>query len=185
MKNTDLPTLADVAQIIAPNNTLPWLEQILGVYGAEIDNDRKLQDALPSKAVVKKQLIEVKRAAEKILKFLNESPTMVFLEMESNIEIHVARLESDLRQFAKAAEVAAISPAITDASGKTKKGRGRAVARAWISPTAFCALVVAETWLSARGRRPSVRNQAAARAAQAFWLTCGGTAGWGSDPRAG
>jgi hypothetical protein len=185
MKNSGVPTFADVARLIAPKNSPPWLPELFRVYGLEITKDRKLQETLPSKADMRKRLLEAKQAAQRILDLLNDTMTMVFVEAESNNQFeNIAQLESDLKGFGGAIELAAASPIIAKPGGKTKKGRGRAVGRTTISPKGFCALVVAESWLYVRGHHPTFGNRAAAAAAQAYWLACGATTGsWGSDPR--
>jgi hypothetical protein len=95
-------------------------------------------------------------------------------------------LETPLRRFADAVQLAAASRAITGAKGKAKRGRGKATARIWLSPKDYCALVVAETWLFIRGRRPGPRELEAGTAAHNFWLASRGTKnGWGKDPQKG
>jgi hypothetical protein len=152
----------------------------------QIAKERELQGVLPSKAHVRKTLFKVGRAAQSVIGLLNEATIMVFIEAESDIQINVALLESHLRAFANAVQLAAKSAAVTGAKGKTKRGRGKAMARIWLLPKDFCALVIAETWLFFRGRRPGPRNLEAGAAAHAFWLASGGTkSGWDSDPRKG
>jgi hypothetical protein len=187
MKNADVPTFHGVAQLIAPNNTPPWLPQLLRAWGLEVAGDRELQEALPSKASLRKRLLEGQGAAERITGLLNDAPAMVFLEAESGIRVdNIVRFEIDLNTFARAAELAAASQAISQAGGKTKRGRGKAIARTTLSPKTFCALIVAETWLSVQGNYPAPRNREAAAAAQAYWLACGGApSGRGSDTRTG
>ena len=187
MKNASVPTFDDVARLLAPNKTPAWLSDLLRNWGSLLAKDRDLQEKLPSKSEVRQRLLDVKKAIVQITSTLNDSITMIFVEAESNMEIrNIVQLEISLNHLARAVELAAASPAISEAGGKTKKGRGRAVARTTISPKTFCALIVAEAWLSVRGNRPTLRSQEAAALAQAFWLASGGVAsGWGADPRTG
>jgi hypothetical protein len=187
MKNSSVPTVADVARLIAPHNTPTWLPEFLRAWGLQVAEDRELQEALPPKANMRNKLLDAKDAAERITGLLNDAMTMIFVQAESNTRIrNIVQFEMDLKEFARAVELAAASPMISETGGKTKKGRGRAIARTTLSPKAFCALIIAETWLFVRGRHPALRNQEAAAAAQAYWLASGGTTkGWGSDPRTG
>jgi hypothetical protein len=187
MKNTDVPSFTDVAQLIAPNNMPLWLPELLRTWGLELANDRELQKSLPTKANMRKRLLKAREAAERITSLLNDAATIVFVEAEANSAIeNILRLEIDLRRFTRAVELAALSPSISGPGAKVKKGRGKAMARTTLAPKAFCALIVSETWLSVRGDSPALCNREAAAAAQAYWLACGGSSrSWGSDPRTG
>jgi hypothetical protein len=187
MKTASASTLTDVAQYIAPNDAPIWLPDLLRVWGDRLANDRELQEKLPSKAHLKKRLLEAKNAAKLIIDVINDPMTMIFIDPESNISIkNIVQFEIDLNVFADAAEHAAAGPMISEAKGGIKKGRGRAMLSTTLSAKAFCALIVAEIWLAVRRRRPALRNREASAAAQALWLACGGTSkGWGSDPRTG
>jgi hypothetical protein len=187
MKNASISTLTDVARHIAPNKAPIWLPDLLRVWGDRLAKDREIQEKLPSKAHLKKRLLEAKNAAKLIIEVINDPMTMIFMDPESNISIkNIVQFEIDLNIFADAAEHAAAGPMISEAKGGIKKGRGKAMLSTTLSAKAFCALIVAEIWLAVRRRRPALRNREASTAAQAFWLACGGTSkGWGSDPRTG
>jgi hypothetical protein len=180
-------SFAEVARLIAPKDTPSWLPDLLAAYGREIAQDRDILEALPSKAAMRNRLLDSKEAAERIISLLNDQMTIFFMYTESGIRLQNAvQFESQLKQFVKATELAAASPMVAAAGGKTKRGRGKAMVRTAPLPKSFCALVIAETWRFARRRRPAPRNQEAASAAQAYWLACGGTAkGWGADRRTG
>lgn len=180
-------TTTDIARMIAPKNTPPWLADLLTAYGREIAQELNIQETLPSKADMRNRLLDGKEAAGRIINILNDPMTMVFMTTESGITLgNIAQFEIGLNRFAKSAELAAASPMISGPGGKTKRGRGKAMFRTAPLPKSFCALVIAETWLFVRRRRPAPRNQEAAAAAQAYWLACGGAAkGWGADPRTG
>lgn len=182
-----LRIFSDVARLIAPKTTPSWLPDLLAAYGREIAQDRGIQESLPSKASMRSRLLSSKEAAERIISLLNDQITMLFMSTESGIRLQNEVLfELQLKQFVKATELAAASPMIAAAGGKTKRGRGKAVVHTAPLPKSFCALVIAETWRFARGRLPAPRNQEAASVAQAYWLACGGTAkGWGADRRTG
>jgi hypothetical protein len=187
MKTASISTLTEVARYIAPNNTPIWLPDLLRVWGDRLAKDREIQERLPSKAHLKKRLLEARNAAKLVIEVVNDPMTMIFMDPESNIPINnIVRFEIDLNIFADAAERAAIGPTISESKGGTKKGRGKAMLATTLSAKAFCALIAAEIWLAVRRRRPALRNREASTAAQALWLACGGTSkGWGSDPRTG
>ena len=186
MKHAARPTFLDVARTIAPKDTPPWLAVLLEDYGAQIAKERELQEDLPTKAYIKEKLVKIDHAAQILIELLNDATAMVFIEAESNAQIDVIVLETHLRRFANAVQLAAASRAITGAKGKAKRGRGKATARIWLSPKDYCALVVAETWLFIRGRRPGPRELEAGTAAHNFWLASGATKnGWGKDPQKG
>lgn len=85
MTNSGVPTFADVARLIAPNNTPPWLPELLRDYGLQIAKDRELQEAFLSKTDMRRRLIEAKQTVERIESLLNDTMTMMFVETESNI----------------------------------------------------------------------------------------------------
>jgi hypothetical protein len=62
MMNSGVLTVADAARLIAPKNTPPWLLELLRVYGLETTKERELQEQLPSKANMRKKLLEAKQA---------------------------------------------------------------------------------------------------------------------------
>ena len=171
MKVSGVPTFANVARLIAPSNTPPWLAELLHDYGLQIAKERELQELFPYKKDLRTKLLEAKQAVERITSLLNDAMTMVFVEAESNIKIkNIVELKNNLKELVKAVELAAASPAISGPEGKTKKGAGKAMARTTLLPKTFCALVVAESWLAVRRRRSALRNKEAAAAAHASRL---------------
>ena len=178
---------ADVAQLIAPNNTPAWLAEMLRDWAPSVALDRYVQATQPTKAEMKKRLLDIRDAALLLQRTLSDAPMREFLEIEGSIRIeNVGGLDHTLRTIAERAERAAASPTITTAAGETKKGRGKALPLEAISAKAFCALIIAETWAYIREGQPAPRNQEAAAAAHAYWQASGGTTqSWGSDPRIG
>ena len=188
MKTASAVTLTDVAQYIAPNNAPIWLPDLLQSSGAT--GSRTIasfqEEKLPSKAHLKKRLLQAKNAAKLIIDVVNDPMTMIFMDPESNIPIkNIIQFEIDLNVLADTAEHAAAGSMISEAKDH-KEGAWQSHALHDPSAKAFCALIVAEIWLAVRRRRPALRNREASAAAQALWLACGGTSkGWGSDPRTG
>ena len=184
MSENSVPRLAEVAGLIAPTNASPWLVALLRDWAPSIMLDRGVHAIQPTKAKMRKQLTKMAEAAAILQRGLSDSSTKEFLELEGSVHIeNIGGLDHTLRVIGERAALAANSPRIAAAAGKAKKGRGKALPSGAISPKAFCALIVAETWAHLRGDHPAPRNQEAAAAADAYWRASGGTTqSWGSDP---
>ena len=170
------PGLAEVADLIAPTSAPPWLATLLRDWAPSIMLDRGVHALQPTKAQMRGQLAEMADAAAILVRGLSYSPAKEFLEREGGVHVeNIGGLDHALRAIGNGATLAAASPAIAAATGKAKKGRGKALPSGAISPKAFCALIVAETWAHLRGDHPAPRNQQAAAAADAYWRASGGT----------
>jgi hypothetical protein len=150
--------------------------------GAIITQDRAVQEKALSKAQLKRQLLKTKKAIDQIKLLVDDTLTMAFIQLESDVNINSVSLQIDLISLNKAIDLSLFSPMIAKPGGRTKKGRGKALPRIALAPKSFCALVIAETWLFTRGDRPVPGNLKAAAAAQGYWLATGGTSGWGTAP---
>jgi hypothetical protein len=158
---------ADIARLIAPNNTPVWLAEMLRDWTPSLALDRYVQEKQPTKAEMKKRLLEIRDAALLLQRALSDAPMREFLEREGSIRIeNIGGLDHTLRMIAERADLAAASPAITAAVGKTKKGRGKALPLNAISPKAFCALIIAETWAYLRGTKPHLNFRACFKPSQ-------------------
>jgi hypothetical protein len=177
----------EIARLIAPSAGAPaWLPTYLRSWAPSLMVDWRVHAMQPKKSKMKKRMNEIQDAATVLLHMLGDVPIKEFLEVEGRLKIeNVGGLEHVLKGVSEGAKIAAESLAST-ATGATKPGRGKAVPRSAISPKAFCALIVAEAWAHLHGDYPAPRNQQAAAAAQALWLSVGGTtSSWGSDPLTG
>lgn len=91
-----------MAQLIAPNATPVWLPHLLQIYGSLIAQDREIQEGLPSKADLRRKLLEAKNAVERITTLLNDLVTMTFIQIESNVQVsNFVRLQIDLHDLTK------------------------------------------------------------------------------------
>jgi len=138
----------------------------------------------PTKTTMKKQLTQLGKTAYLLNDILSNPTTRAFLECEFhfNIDKEFGEFRSALPLIAARAHKAARSPALTNKSGKTKSGRGKAVLPGTSNPKVFCAVVVAEAWQFIHGKYPTPVNTTAANAAEKYWLASGGsTGGWGND----
>jgi hypothetical protein len=183
MAENSAPELTEVAGLIAPTNAPAWLTTLLRDWVPSIMLDRGVHMVQPTKAEMRDQLTQMADAAAILQRGLSNVSTKEFLELEGGVHIeNFGGLDHTLRVVGERAALSAASPRIA-AAGKAKKGRGRALPSGAISPKAFCALIVAETWAHLRGDQPAPRNQEAAAAADAYWRASGGTTqSWGSDP---
>src|SRR5579862_7630131 len=155
-------TFEDVAKFIA-SGAPAWLTEFLRLWGAQLAQDIGFARKLPAKKALHRQLLDAARAADLVADFVDDQTAMVFLEAESEIEIRdIARLQIALRTLATAARTAAASSVILTSEGKVKRGPGKARAAKFISPRDFCALIIIEAWLHARGRLPAPNSQEAA-----------------------
>jgi hypothetical protein len=119
-------------------------------------------------------LAEVKSSTELLLRALGTSAVREFLEPPVVGPIptlgHWQRMLLDICDRTKRASQ---SPALVNAEGQTKAGKGRAVPEGTILPQVYCALVIAEAWKHFRSEYPASRNAEAARAAEEYWRLTG------------
>jgi hypothetical protein len=169
-----------VAQLITPKPPI-WLKEHLRrwlpmhPYAAEI-----LQ---PSRAEMRTILTKVAEAASVLKKALDSSAIVEFLNLGADQPRRApGHLQATLVDIANRAAAASGSPALVDAKGRTKAGRGRALPKAGISAQTYCALLIAETWLCFNGNYPPPRNKQAEKAADIYWRLLGNERqSWGND----
>ncbi len=126
MIDSRTPSFASVAKLIAPDDTPKWLPGFLEAWGSQITTDRKLQDALPSKAYVRRTLIDAEEAANRVIHALNDHMLMTFVDGESELAVkNLIQFQIDLHSFAKAVGQASSSPAISGPGEMPKAGAAR------------------------------------------------------------
>jgi hypothetical protein len=181
---TPPPSFDVVAALISPAQPPPvWLKQYLVSWAPSVRLDQGVHGIQPTKAKMKKQLLEVSRAAHLLNSGLTDTATREFLERVGGIEFRtLGALQHALKNIGERAKVAADSSALSTSTGETKRGRRRALTPGAYEPKTFCAVVIAEAWKFVREAYPAPRNWDAASAAHAYWLASGGRAtNWG-DP---
>ena len=179
-----MPTFAEVAHLIAGPNAPPWLAAHFERWTPGLMVDRFVHEMQPTKAAMKERLAEVRDAASMLQHALRHTPTRAFLEIAPSdpIEYGVA-FEHMLQELVGRAEHAMTSPALSTEDGKTRPGRGKAMAASTFSPKLFCAVLVAEAWTYLRRRSPGPRNPKVAAAANTLWRVSGGeTTHRGEEP---
>jgi hypothetical protein len=129
-----VPSYAAVASIIAPANTPPWLKEYLENWGPSVRLDFGVSVKQPTKATMKRRLVNVSKAAALLDRELGDAATREFLERAGSVRIDsLGSLHRALQILAQHAEIAAGSPILSTEAGKTRSGRGRA-----IPPGALC-----------------------------------------------
>ena len=168
------PTFAEVAHLIAPNNTPIWLPAYLEWSSQGLRYDQLVEEIRQTKAKTKERLEAFQEASLLILRELG-APVRDFLEIDPLGPIkNTSELNVGLMDLAKRAEFAAASPLISQADGTTKPGRNKAMAPGHFSAKTLCAARILDAFVHFRGSEPGPRNLEAADAAEAFWLASGG-----------
>jgi hypothetical protein len=192
-------SFTDVASLIAPADTPPWLAPLLRNWAPSLMIDRQVHAAQPTNTKMLRVLSDVSNAATVLRRALAHAPTKEFLELEGGIQIaNAGGLDHVLRAIGERAAVAAASPriaAMTKTKTRTKKrrskktktqakrGRSRALPTNATSPKTFCAIIISEIWKQVHDEYPAPRNIKAAAAAEAYWRASGGVAAReGSEP---
>jgi hypothetical protein len=170
-----------VARLITPNPPAWLIEHLCRWLPLFAVAAEKLQ---PSRADMRARLGEIEEAATLLTEALGNTAIVEFLDHGADQPLpapgNLRMLLMDLRN--RAAAACRLSTLI-DSKGRTKAGKGRAWPRAVISARAYCALLVAQTWLRLRRYYPSTRNKQAAEAADIFWRLAGGEReSWGNNP---
>jgi hypothetical protein len=179
------PIHAEVAALIAPVDTPPWLATMLSNWAASLALDRGVNANQPTKAKMRERLTQARDAAAFLLQALQDTPTREFLEHEGFIRIdNLGGLYDTLQKISERAALAAASPQISKTSTTAKKGAGKARPANAYSPEAFCAVIISEIWKYVHNEYPAPRNPKAAAAAETYWRASGGLAKrrWGSNP---
>jgi hypothetical protein len=170
---------AGTAALLSPTGGPAWLPKFLADWAPGLMLQHAVFGAQPAKGKMRKRLMEVGDAAAVLQRALQDTPTRDFLEQEGGIQIeNFGSLDHALRVVEERAGVAANSSGL-------KRGRGKGVPTDAITPKAYCAIVVRETWKFLRGAYPAPRNIKAAEAAEAFWRASDGpiVRSWGKDSR--
>ena len=170
--------------MIAGLEAPPWVPDLLSNLAPSIALDRNVHASKLTRAAILRRLGEVHTASSLLIQMLNEPSIRAAIDAADDAPIQYHGLiDRHLRDLTERAARASTSPTLTTQAGKAKSGRGRAAAADVLSPQAFCALVIVETWKHFRGDYPAPRNKEAAAAAEAYWRAAGGQRNaWGLEP---
>jgi hypothetical protein len=147
------PTFQDVADLVAAPCPPPWLAAHLEWWASSLRAARLVDKRRPTKAMIKRRLVEIKDAALLLQQALTDTPTRKFLEIAPSGRIINVQAD-DLQELARRAEYAAASPILSTEAGKTKLGRGKALMSGDLSAKSYCAAMISETWLYFRHSEP-------------------------------
>jgi hypothetical protein len=172
-----------VAELLTPKPPA-WLAEQLYRWAPSVRLDQAVQMHQPSRADMRTNLAKINSAAELLSRELAKPAVREFLEPRTMGPIQkFGYLQRMLLDICDRAERASQSPALVNAEGQTKAGKGRAVPEGTSSPQVYCALVIAETWKFFKDNYPGSRNAEAARAAEEYWRLAGcERQSWGDKP---
>jgi ParB-like nuclease domain len=137
-----------VAYHIQPTGTPAWLTEYFMHWAHPLGTEWSVAQLQPTRAELKAELTRIYKAANALGEALDDPITRAFLELQHNFifQEKFADLGGLLRTMRNYAYQSAMSPALSDSTGKTKRGRGNAPVPEADNPKVFCALVVAEAW---------------------------------------
>jgi hypothetical protein len=169
-----LDPFLEVTRLICPVDPPGWLAEQLWRWNQWLYRDRSVEDSRPSRAQMRRTLLEVEEASFVVTEALGSSWVREFLDASSNgpladPERLIVALE-DLQDRATRARGNLASKA-----GVTRPGPGKARPEGMPSRT-LCAIMIWEAWKHVRGEEPSPRNRTLAKAAEAYWRSAGGEA---------
>ena len=180
-----LDPFISVARLICPANPPIWLAEQLWRWNRWLYRDRLVEETRPSRAQMRRNLLEVEEALFLVTEALAPSWVREFLDASPKGPIDdperlIAALE-DLRYRAFQAQN---SPDLATKAGVTKPGPGKARPEE-MSPHTLCAVMIWEAWKHVHKVELKPKSHRAAKAAEAYWRTAGGEAHhFGEEPLA-
>jgi hypothetical protein len=177
----DIPTFANVARLIVPDDTPPWLPAQLEWRSADAFHDRMLDEIRPTKAKTK---AELERGAETLRSFARMVEGQFYrpLVEDAKNPQELPALIRSLKELAKRTETASRSKLLVNEHGKGKPGRGKFKLPNYADAKTRLAARVIEIWIYFYREEPGVRNRKLAAIAQAYWLACHGSSDGSGDP---
>ena len=173
-------SFAEIARLIAPNDAPTWLPAHLEWSSQGVRYERAVDELNPSTLEARNRLSEIVKAA-KLLEQELSNPVIRGLLRLAGFGRYGSFSLWHLRHLATLGEVAFYLPQLLSSDGKTKRGQGKPKVPDVFDARTLCAARIIEMWRFFRKEVPGVGNLEAARAAQAFWVACGGkTKGYGN-----
>jgi hypothetical protein len=133
------------------------------------------------------RLEDLRDGIKLIAREFRDSELSQFLKAEPIIDPSATtkQLGALLEEIRRQADGALLSPYLANEVGQTKAGRSRALPPGASSPRAFCAAIILEAWAHFHdgGYPPASNHRPLAKAADKYWLACGGMTkgGWGNN----
>lgn len=175
-----LPTFADVAELIVRNGNSTWLAAQLEWWAQGVRYDRNFDEAQLTKADARKRLEAFANAARLMESDLKD-PAIRHLLVNAGRTGELAVSTRAIGDLASRAELSFSSKRL--ASGEqAKRGRGKAKIPGLFDARTLVAARIVEMWRFFRGEVPGIGNLEAAAAAHAYWLACGGRHKGYGDP---
>jgi len=161
-----------------------WLKQFLQSWAPSVALAGGVEERQPTRAEMLDVLVKMSESAALLTRALGESAIFPFLDVDPIVPLDAPALRAVAFDIYRRATEGAKSPALVDAQGKARAGRGRAMPETAISAQTFCALIIVELFRHFMGkRRLAPTNLKAAEAAELFWQIAGGQRqSWGENP---
>jgi hypothetical protein len=168
-----MPTYADVAKLIAPDDTWPWLPAHLEWWEQGVRHDRMADGCRPTTAQSRERVAALAEAVKLIDRELDDPSIRNLLAAAYSSRIVISSWA--MRDLASRADYTFSSPLLSTVDGKAKRGRGKPKIPGIFDARTLCAVRMVEMWRFFRKEVPGIGNLQIAAAAQAYWLACGGT----------
>jgi hypothetical protein len=176
-----IPTFAEVARLVAPSDTQPWLPAHLEWWAAGVRHDQIADECRPTNVQTRDRLAAFATAARLIEREL-KAPAIRNLLSEARSVSRISISSWTLRDLASRADNVFSSPLLSSANGETKRGRSKPKVPDLFDARTLCAARILEMWPFFRKEIPGIGNRETAAAAQAYWLACGGKSNGYGDP---
>ncbi|MBS0222552.1 MAG: hypothetical protein JSR91_17620 [Proteobacteria bacterium] len=182
IENSKPENFDKLAQLIT-SSPPAWLKRFLQDWVPSIALAGAVEERQPTRVKMLKMLTKVSDAAALLSRALEEPAIFEFLDVDPSVPLDAPALRAVAFDIYRRATEGAKSPALANAMGKAKPGRGRAIPEAAISGQTFCALIIVELFRHFTGKSPAPRNMKAAEAAELLWQIAGGQRqSWGENP---
>jgi arylsulfatase A-like enzyme len=140
--------------------------------GPKLYRDRIVEENRPTRAQMRRALLEVEEALVLVTEVLASSWIREFLDASSNGSIvDPARLTRALEDLQDRATQARAD--LETQAGVTKPGPGKARPEK-MSPHTLCVIMIREAWKHVHEAEPKLKSRRAAEAAEAYWLAASG-----------
>jgi hypothetical protein len=167
-----LDPFIDVARLICPVDPPGWLAEQLWRWNQWLYRDRFVEETRPSRAQMRKTLLEVEEASFVVTEALRSSWVREFLDALSHGPLaDPERLLFALEDLQDRATRARGN--LATKAGATRPGPGKARPEGMSSRT-LCAIMIWEAWKHVHKAAPGPKSRRAAEAAEAYWRAARG-----------
>jgi hypothetical protein len=161
-----------VARLICRGDPPSWLAEQLWRGNRWLYRDRLVEESRPSRAQMRRSLLEVEEALVLVTEALASSWIREFLDASSNGSIvDPERLIVALEDLQDRATQARTN--LATKAGVTRPGPGKARPEE-MSPHTLCAVIIWKAWKHVHETEPKPKSRRAWEAAEAYWRAAGG-----------